>query len=184
MKALHVFYVLLVASAFARRHSGNSVALCLTVRNQAADMKEWIDYHHNIGISKYTLPPPLCCIINNEQMTLPLDRFYIMDNNSSDALTSVLASYMQTGCDAHFYIQYIRRMVFVPLCMACVSQTGINAAWCIMRSLARAQVRTMILRQKGTAGAWFLLVASISFLASGIQTSFLSFTLPLPPSQA
>ncbi|KAK9814278.1 hypothetical protein WJX72_003319 [[Myrmecia] bisecta] len=50
-------------------------AMCLVVKNQAEDVREWVDHHRSIGAGK----------------------FYVFDHNSTSPMLPVLADYVQQG---------------------------------------------------------------------------------------
>ena len=83
--ALLSCFWLLVCGSNARRlsQSGHTpVALCLAVKDEHKDLREWVDYHRGIGVSK----------------------FYIFDNNSSKPLLSELTDYIQEELVQYHYI--------------------------------------------------------------------------------
>lgn len=78
--------VLLLLGDVTARHLAHSehtpVALCLSVKDEHKDLREWVDYHREIGVSK----------------------FYIFDNNSSVPLLSVLTDYIQQELVQYHYL--------------------------------------------------------------------------------
>ena len=58
------------------------MALCLSVKDEHKDLREWIDYHRSIGVSK----------------------FYVFDNNSSKPMLSILTDYIQAELVQYHYL--------------------------------------------------------------------------------
>ena len=65
---------------------GNGQAVCLVVRDQHADIREWLQYHSALGVSK----------------------FYVFDNNSSSPMLSLLEDFVTGGVVEYHFLTSFR----------------------------------------------------------------------------
>ncbi len=73
MKIFSFLFLLLVQSAFAEYPY--ELSICAIFRNEASYLKEWIEFHHLVGVQ----------------------HFYLCSHNSHDSYKEVLAPYIQSG---------------------------------------------------------------------------------------
>ena len=75
--AVNLFYTLLIKTDRPKRKEKRKyhISLCIMFKDEAPYLREWIEYHHMIGV----------------------DHFYLYDNNSSDGFESVISPYMEEG---------------------------------------------------------------------------------------
>ncbi|KAK9803282.1 hypothetical protein WJX72_006976 [[Myrmecia] bisecta] len=74
-----------VASQHAPAIEPNSVAMCLVVKNQNDDIREWIQHHQQLGVSK----------------------FYVWDNNSSVPMLQQLYDLVESGVvDYRYFLEF------------------------------------------------------------------------------
>ncbi|EFN58057.1 hypothetical protein CHLNCDRAFT_142313 [Chlorella variabilis] len=67
---------------------GGYLAICTTVRNQHAELPEWLDYHRRLGVS----------------------HVYVMDDASQPPLEGVLAPYIEEGLVTHRMLKRVPEM--------------------------------------------------------------------------
>ncbi|KAK9824237.1 hypothetical protein WJX72_008861 [[Myrmecia] bisecta] len=84
--------------------------MCLAVKDQHADIREWIEYHQRIGVSK----------------------FYIFDNNSSSPMISEFAELVESGLVTYHFLQTFqhhsnRAQLYVY--DQCLKQYGTHHKW-------------------------------------------------------
>lgn len=77
MLAANLFYTLLIRTDRPKRKEKRKyhISLCIMFKDEAPYLREWIEYHHMIGV----------------------DHFYLYDNNSSDNYETVIRPYLEEG---------------------------------------------------------------------------------------